>query len=79
MTRRPTRSYRGTVEKIIPSTSPNQPEKAQISLEGGEDFYREVRFENVLRDNRGTIVRLRVGEQVQVIIAADCSETTLSE
>jgi hypothetical protein len=28
----------GTVEKIIPPITPNQPEKVQISVEGAEDL-----------------------------------------
>jgi hypothetical protein len=32
----------GTVEKIIPPILPNQPEKAQISVEGAEHLYKEI-------------------------------------
>jgi hypothetical protein len=30
----------GTVEKIIPPITPNEPEKAQISVEGAEHLYK---------------------------------------
>jgi hypothetical protein len=33
----------GTIEKIIPSAYPGEPEKAQISIEGADQLYREVR------------------------------------
>jgi hypothetical protein len=33
----------GTVEKIIPPITPDHPEKAQIAIEGAEDFIRKSR------------------------------------
>jgi hypothetical protein len=36
----------GTVEKIIPSPHPTEPEKAQIAIEDGDDLYKEIRIEN---------------------------------
>jgi len=33
----------GKVEKIIPPISPDEPEKAQINVEGADDLYREIR------------------------------------
>ena len=44
---------RGTVEKIIKSISPLEPEKAQISISEADDLYREVRVENVVTDESG--------------------------
>ncbi len=41
---------RSTVEKIIKSVSPVDPEKAQISIPEADDLYREVRAENVVTD-----------------------------
>ena len=43
----------GTVEKIVPGITPNHPEKAQISVEGAEDLYKEIRVENTLQDESG--------------------------
>ena len=37
----------------IPSRHPSQPDKAEISIESGEDFYREIRIDNVLKDDDG--------------------------
>ena len=47
----------GKVEKIIPPIG-NEPEKAQITLEGADDLYREVRIENALQDGDGKQVSL---------------------
>ena len=50
----------GTVAKVIPSPIPSEPEKAQISIEGADDLYREVRIENALKDGEdGNEVRLK--------------------
>lgn len=40
----------GTVEKIISSSDPSEPEKAQISVKDGDDLYKEIRIENALQD-----------------------------
>ncbi len=60
----------GTVEKIIPANR-MEPEKAQISIEGCEDLYREVRIENTLTDKSGDPVSLKKGAEVEVTINAD--------
>jgi hypothetical protein len=65
----------GTVEKIIPSSIPGTPEKAQISVQSAEPLYREVRIENTLTDESGGKVSLKPGSQVDVIITADASTT----
>lgn len=66
----------GTVEKVIPPLTPGAPEKAQISVEGAEDLYREIRVENTLQDQAGNTVKLKEGAEVAVTIEADPSETT---
>jgi hypothetical protein len=65
----------GTVQKIIQSPDPKQPDKAQIAVEGGEDLYREIRIENTLIDKDGTEVRLKPGAQVEVTIEAEPQAT----
>jgi hypothetical protein len=35
-----------TVEKIIKPIAPGEPEKAQISIEGADHLYKEIRIEN---------------------------------
>jgi hypothetical protein len=66
----------GTVEKIIPPILHNAPEKAQISIEGAEDLYREIRVENTLQDADGNPLALKKGAEVEVTIAADPESTT---
>jgi hypothetical protein len=57
----------GTVEKIIPPIHPSEPEKAQISVEGAEELYKEIRVENTLQDGKGA--------EVEVTIEADPEAT----
>jgi predicted DNA-binding antitoxin AbrB/MazE fold protein len=66
----------GTVEKIIKSPDPNEPEKAQIAIEGAEELYREVRIDNVLKNQNGEKVALNEGAEVDVTIEADEKDTT---
>jgi hypothetical protein len=66
----------GTVEKIIPPVAPDQPEKAQIAVEGAEELYREIRVENVLQDEAGNSVALKKDAEVEVTIKADADATT---
>jgi hypothetical protein len=64
----------GTVEKIIPPITPNEPEKAQISVEGAEHLYKEIRVENILHES-GNEVALKKGAKVDVTIEADPEAT----
>jgi hypothetical protein len=66
----------GTVEKIIPSIDPSQPDKAQIAVEGAEPLYKELRIENTLENGKGQQVSLKPGAEVEVTIAADPDATT---
>jgi hypothetical protein len=61
----------GTVEQIIRSPFPNEPEKAEIAVEGADDLYKEIRIENTLADEEGNEVRLKRGAQVEVTIEAE--------
>ena len=58
----------GIVEKIIPSPHPGLPEKAQISIEGADHLYRELRIENKLSDENGDGVKLKKGAHVEVSV-----------
>ena len=60
----------GTVDKIIPSVLPSQPEKAQIAVEGADRRYRDLRIENTLTDENGDDARLRKGAHVKVTVTA---------
>jgi hypothetical protein len=66
----------GIVEKIIKPPHPSRPEKAQIAVEGADDLYREIRIENVLKDEEGQKVALKPGVPVEVTIEADPEHTT---
>jgi len=64
----------GTVEQIIRSPFPSEPEKAEIAVEGADDLYKEIRIVNTLVDEEGNEVRLKRGAQVEVTIEAEPTE-----
>ena len=76
--KKPAVTLPGTVEKIIP---PNryEPEKAEISVEGAEPLYQELRIENTLKDEAGEAVALKPGAEVEVTIKAEPHQTTPKE
>lgn len=76
MPERPSVTLPGTVEKVIKPANPNEPEKAQIAVEGADDLYREIRIENSLTDENGKKVRLKKGAEVDVTVEAETHETT---
>ena len=62
----------GKVEKVIQShPQSGEPEKAQITIEGADNLYREIRVPNRLVDNEGNKVKLKPGAEVDVTIEAD--------
>ena len=69
-------SLEGTVQKIIPSLIPGEPEKAEISVHDADELYREIRVENTLHDGDGNKVSLKKGADVEVTIEADPDATT---
>jgi hypothetical protein len=76
MSDKPSTTLPATVEKIIKSPSPGEPEKAQIAVEGADDLYRELRIENTLIDENGEKVSLKQGADVEVTIEAEPDATT---
>lgn len=66
----------GTVEQIIRSPFPTEPDKAEIAVEGADDLYKEIRIENTLVDEQGNRVGLKKGAQVEVTIEAEQEHTT---
>jgi hypothetical protein len=60
----------GTVDKIIPSPGPSQPEKAEIAVEGADHGYRDLRIENALTNEHGEDVKLKKGAHVEVTVTA---------
>jgi hypothetical protein len=65
----------GKVEKVIESPLPDKPAKAQISIQKGDDLYKELRIENTLTDENGKKVALKEGADVEVTIEADRDAT----
>ena len=70
MTEKPSATLPGTVEKIIKSPHPSDPEKAQIAVEGADELYKEIRIVNNLTDENGDEVRLKQGAKVEVKVEA---------
>ena len=61
----------GTVDKIIPSLGPTQPEKVQIGIGRADRRYRDLRIENALVDEHGDDVKLKKGAHVEVTVSAE--------
>jgi hypothetical protein len=78
MTDKPSITKPGTVQKIIKSPDPREPEKAEITVEGADDLYKEIRIENTLKDEKGNEVQLKVGAQVEVTVEA-APEATITK
>jgi hypothetical protein len=69
------KKYPAVVDKIIKPVVPNEPEKAQIEIQGADHLYREIRVENLVIDENGEKAKLKPGAQVEVIVEADSSAT----
>jgi uncharacterized protein YfaS (alpha-2-macroglobulin family) len=71
MTENPSTTLHGTVDKIITSRVSSEPEKAQISVDGADDLYKQLRIENTLTDEGGNEVRLKRGATVEITVKAE--------
>ena len=76
MTKKPQTKRPGTVKKIIKSPFPEEPERAEIAVEGADDLYGEIRIENTLQNEKGKKVKMKQGAQADVTIEADDKDTT---
>jgi hypothetical protein len=76
MPKKPNVTLPGTVEKLIPSLDPSEPEKAQIVVKDADELYKEIRIENALQDESGNEVALKEGAEVEVTVEADKRDTT---
>jgi hypothetical protein len=76
---KPSITLPGKVEKIIKSPFPQEPEKAQVSVEGADHLYKEIRVENKLKDENGQEVKLKPGAEVDVTIEAHSSGVILKD
>jgi hypothetical protein len=50
-------------------------EKTEISVEGADHLFREIRIENTLEDENGRKVKLKEGAQGEVTVEAETKET----
>jgi hypothetical protein len=75
MTKKAKTTKPGKVEKIIQSPVPDEPEKAQIAIDGADDLYREIRIENTLTDEKGQEVQLKQDADVEVTVEAEPEAT----
>ena len=66
----PSTTMSGTVDRIIPSPCPSQPEKAQIAVDGADHQHRDLRIENTLTDENGDDMKLKKGAHVEVTVTA---------
>jgi len=74
---KPNAAMPAIVEKIIkPVPYSDEPEKAQIAVQGADHYYREIRIENNLTDKKGRKVGLKEGAEVNIIVEADLEDTT---
>jgi hypothetical protein len=75
MDKKPKTTKPGIVERVIKPIAPEQPEKAQIAVEGADHLYREIRIENTLVDEKGKEVKMREGAEVDVTVEAELKDT----
>ena len=73
---KPSTTLPGNVQKIIKPIDPQEQDTAEISIPKAEDLYREIRIDNVLKDEKGEEVALKEGAPVDVTIEADKKDTT---
>jgi uncharacterized protein YfaS (alpha-2-macroglobulin family) len=67
----PSTTMSGTVDKIIQSPRPSQPEEAQIAVDRADRPHRDFRIENALTDEHGDDVKLKKGARVEVTVTAE--------
>jgi hypothetical protein len=77
MTKKPSATLPGTVEKIIKSPLPSDLKKHRSPSKGRITCYREIRIDNTLSDENGTEVQLKPGAKVEVTVEAEPQATTL--
>jgi hypothetical protein len=73
---KPAATKPATVKKIIESPHPEIPEKAEISIDGCDLLYQELRIENKLTDEKGNEVKMNQRAHIDVTLEADPEHTT---
>jgi len=67
-----------TVEKVLPAKYA-EPEKIQISVDGCDELYSELRVENTLKNEAGNSVTLKRGAHIEITINADSAAVKRAE
>ena len=60
---------------MSPPPYADEPEKAEIAVEGADPLYKEIRMENTLRGEEGKEIGLTLGAEVEVTIEAEAHQT----
>ena len=76
MSKKKSKILRGRVEKVLKPILPKEHEKAEITIEGADDLYREIRVENLLTDEDGEKARLKPGDELDIVLEAETDSTT---
>ena len=80
MTKKPSVTLPGVVQKIIKPFDNKAPDKAQIVVEGADELYREIRIDNTLQTKSGLHhVALKPGAVVDVTVKAPADATVPRE
>jgi hypothetical protein len=69
----------GTVEQIMESPRPGEPERAQILIEGADHSYQKIRIENTLTGENSEEVHLKPGVKVQVTVRSRAAGNRCTE
>ena len=72
---KPSVTLPGTVEQVIESPHARVAEKVEISVQGADELYQEIRIDNTLRDEHGDEVGLKEGAVVEVTVEAAAGAT----
>lgn len=75
MTRKPHVTLPGKVERVIEEAA-NEPEKAEISIDGADPLYREIRIQNALKDESGQEINLKENDNVDITVETDEASPT---
>jgi CheY-like chemotaxis protein len=76
MSNKPSVTLPGTVDRLVRSPFPNEPDKAQIAVNGGDELYRELRIPTGLKNENGGDVDLKLGGHVEPTIET-CAKDTI--
>jgi hypothetical protein len=67
----PSSTMHWTVDRIISSPRPSQPEKAQIAVDGADHRHWDLGIENTLTDEHSDDMKLKKGANVEVTVTAE--------